>query len=65
MQQDAFLFHDTIRSNITLHRPDIGAEDIELALLRAGAAFVFTCPSDWRRSSAMVACACQGANASA
>ncbi len=37
VSQDLFLFHDSIRHNVTLSEPDISDEAVELALRRAGA----------------------------
>jgi ATP-binding cassette subfamily C protein len=43
VQQDAFLFHDTIRANILLGRR-LASQIVEAALHRAGAGFVFDLP---------------------
>lgn len=44
VQQDPFLFHDTIGANILLGREDIPTTDVKHALERAGAAFVLRLP---------------------
>ena len=45
VQQDAFLFHDTIRANIALGRGGIDAPAVEQALRRAGADFALALPA--------------------
>lgn len=45
VQQDPFLFHDTIRANIVLGRAGIDQAAIEDALERAGATFVLALPA--------------------
>lgn len=44
VQQDPFLFNDTIRANILLGRSDIPEAAVEAALARAGAGFVLMLP---------------------
>jgi ATP-binding cassette subfamily C protein len=41
VEQDAFLFHDTIRNNLLFVRPDASEAELEAALSAAGAGFVF------------------------
>lgn len=44
VQQDPFLFHDTVRANILLGRSGIAQGALEDALARAGASFVLALP---------------------
>lgn len=44
VQQDSFLFHDTILANLRWAHPDASMADIEQALRQAAADFVFTLP---------------------
>ncbi len=44
VQQDAFIFHDTIRSNLMLAHPNCTEADLMRALSLAGAGFVFELP---------------------
>jgi ATP-binding cassette, subfamily C, bacterial len=43
--QDTFLFHDTIRANLTWVRPDVSGDDINRALTLAMADFVHALPN--------------------
>lgn len=44
VQQDPFLFHDSIRVNLLLDRPGIGEDEMRAAVTRAGAEFVLRLP---------------------
>ncbi|MGU3392479.1 ABC transporter ATP-binding protein [Sphingomonas sp. M1A8_2b] len=44
VQQDAFVFHTTIRANLLLDRQGIGEGEIDEAIARAGAGFVYRLP---------------------
>ncbi len=44
VEQDCFLFNDSIRANLLWAAPDASGPDIELALRRAAAEFVFALP---------------------
>jgi ATP-binding cassette, subfamily C, bacterial len=44
VEQDAFLFHDSIRANLRFARPDASEEDLCAALRLASADFVFALP---------------------
>ncbi|WP_226342436.1 ABC transporter ATP-binding protein [Deinococcus sp. AJ005] len=44
MPQDTFLFYDTVLENVRYARPDATSQEVDLALERAGAAFVATLP---------------------
>ena len=46
IQQDAFLFHDTIFANVSLGDPSLTSPDVELALDRSGAASFIQSLSD-------------------
>jgi ATP-binding cassette, subfamily C, bacterial len=41
VEQDAFLFHDTIRNNLLFVRPDASEAELKAALSTASASFVF------------------------
>ena len=45
VQQEPFLFHDTIRNNLTLRRPEISDAAIAGMLARASAQFVYDLPA--------------------